>query len=569
MRIPVIFRNLGASYLLAGLAFLVLVLRLGHPYHRIIALVCYGISWVPFVFSFPRRRALVRLHRMKWGGKLRTYLPHMVMAALLVAFAYVAKVLVPVEHSPLTEISEAELKRNIKDDADTARYINAALAGIVARNQESRLMEKGVADLTPEEKQQVLGLWSEYLQTGFEVDLLQKEYKGFYQIDFVGRPKQHATAFLNAFYSFVCLYRSALEMVLPTKGSPSMTTFLNEAHPTAGIPANSLFNLNQHLTHQDTMLRMNAGRAYLQFLKKELSDQEEMVAELEANLKAIDEGLGSNLDMFFSQPLKALEHHAFQAWFPVQKQIAVQMSHLRAKDRAYFVQPVQLESLRPQLQPGDILVQRRNWHITNAGIPGFWPHLALYTGNLDEMDAFFAEVDTDGVKFSDAVKSLHPEVHTAYQSAADQRVIEAKRDGVIVQSLAESGNCDYLAVLRPRAERKETMNALLKAFKQYGKPYDYNFDFATDSSLVCSELIYKAYLGCESFKIEPVVLNGRLLFPPNELVRQFDQQFGQEDAGMDFVAFLDGNEAEGKAVLSDAATLRETWTRMKWSMAQE
>lgn len=561
-------KHLGVSYLLVGLAFLVLVLRLGHPHHRLIALILYGISWIPFIFSFPRRRALVRYHRMRWGGRLKTYLPHIILACILAAFIYVARVLVPVVDSPLISISPAELERNLEDDADAARYLNVVMLEMVNKANESGLMGKSVVELTPEEKNEIRSLWRDFLQTGLELDFLQKEYKGFYQIDFVARSKEHAYAFLNAYYAFVCIYRTSLEMLLPLKANESMSTMLNEQNLAYALPANSLFDLQQHLVHQDTLLRLNAGRAYLQFLKKELVDRQSMVDELEANLLVIDKRGWKNIDKFIN-PLEVLEYHAFQAWFPVQKQIAVQMSFMRTTDREYFIQPAQLEVMRDQLQPGDILIERRNWHITNLGIPGFWPHLALYTGNLKEMSAFFAEVQTGGVSFEEALKTLHPEVYATYAKADSQRVIEAKRDGVIVQSLEESGNCDYLAVLRPRVSRADTMNAVLNSFKFHGRPYDYNFDFATDTALVCSELICKAYEGSEGFRIEPVVQNGRLLFPPNDLIRIFDEQFESDNPEMDFVYFLDGSEAAGVARVRDAEALRGTWRRVKWDVMQE
>jgi hypothetical protein len=568
-----ILKNLGLSYGLVGLAFMALILRLGHPYHRVLALMMYVISWVPFILSFERRRALVRLHRLKWGSKLKTYSPHVLLALLLGFFLYVANVLMPVEHSPLVQMSPDELTADLADDAQTIRYLDQSMKRLALSTTESGLLDKSLTELSSEEKLQIKANYSEFLQTALEVDLLQRKYKGFYLIDYIHRSEHHARSFLQAFYAFASLYRSSLERVTAIKGVAGLNTLLNEPDFAYGIPSHSVFDLNQNLTHPDTLLRLSAGRAYLQLMKKDLRDSEIMLAELGKNLAAIDQLLGENSKLFVSNPLELLEHKVFRAWFPLQKRIAVQLSYIRTTDREYFISAEQLTQYLPRLEPGDILLERRNWHITNLGIPGFWPHLAMYTGTLDDMDAYFAEVQTGGGSFSEAVRQLYPEVHAAYRErdGGDRlpRVIEAKRDGVILQSLGESAGCDYLAVLRPRVSRVDKMNAVLNAYRHYGKPYDYNFDFATDNAMVCSELVYKAYEGAKGLTLETQFINGRVILPPNSLAQKFDAEFDLPDHELEFILFLDGSEAGLQAIDRDAEAFRKTWRRTKWDIMQE
>jgi hypothetical protein len=52
--------------------------------------------------------------------------------------------------------------------------------------------------------------------------------------------------------------------------------------------------------------------------------------------------------------------------------------------------------------------------------------------------------------------------------------------------------------------------------------------------------------------------------PANEIVRQFDSQYGSDEAQFEFVTFLDGNERGRKAVAASVEQFRQSWRRPKW-----
>ena len=145
-------------------------------------------------------------------------------------------------------------------------------------------------------------------------------------------------------------------------------------------------------------------------------------------------------------------------------------------------------------------------------------------------------------------------------------MIEALRDGILFQPFEKSVNCDYLGVLRPKVAKTDKLKALARAFSFYGRSYDYNFDFATDNELVCSELVYKAYQGAAGLTLKPRMIQGRELLPPNILVQQaLDAEHGCATP----VLFIDAVEKENRIFENDADKLVESWRRPKRDIMQD
>jgi len=113
----------------------------------------------------------------------------------------------------------------------------------------------------------------------------------------------------------------------------------------------------------------------------------------------------------------------------------------------------------------------------------------------------------------------------------------------------------------------EKARALFSAFRYVGRPYDFDFDFRTDSALVCSELVFKAYepsQGYRGLKLPLSEIVGRPVCPPNDIARLFDTEAGSEEKQLELVLFLDGNEATGKSVEAGEEAFRQSWKRPKW-----
>lgn len=216
-----------------------------------------------------------------------------------------------------------------------------------------------------------------------------------------------------------------------------------------------------------------------------------------------------------------------------------------------LITDAQVAALRPRLQPGDILIERRNWYLSNAFLPGYWPHAALYVGTAGDLRALGADTDPRVRKHLGAFARGDATGHAF-------AVIEAVSEGVVFTSLEHSvGEADSVTVLRPRLTPEERREVVARAFSHAGKPYDFDFDFFSSDKLVCTEVVYRALNGYIDFPLVEIL--GRRTLPALEIVRYWTQPAGA--AKLEFVLFLDGDDRTRTVVERDAATLKETLTR--------
>ena len=80
---------------------------------------------------------------------------------------------------------------------------------------------------------------------------------------------------------------------------------------------------------------------------------------------------------------------------------------------------------------------------------------------------------------------------------------------------------------------------------------------------MCSEVIYKAYLGAHKFNLDTELVNGRPIFPPNKLAEKFSEQ-KDDNKELDFVLFLDSYDKSPAVLQGDEASFKASSLRPKW-----
>lgn len=552
--------------LFAAAAFGILVTRIFHPHHRRIALALYLTGWVPFLISVKQHRDMLNLAAEPIQGLLTGYELHVVLLIALIVAGYLIRTLLPDAPSPAEGLSDDELSDLLGQDLRLLRYLLSRLDGALDALTGSGLLSPTSEPPTAEDNRQLRDLWAAYIEASFELDMLKYRHRSFHRLPW--KSTAQAEAFLISYGAFAVQYGAELALTRAVSTNDRVVTVFNEADPSFDLPADCYAAIQRRLLHPDTVVRLNAGRAWIQAVRTDLTRHAALLDRVEDALRSVDVAVSRDPLNVLRNPMHYLEKRAFDTWFPVQKEAAVQVSYVRATSRRYFISRQTAAEITDRLEPGDILFQRREWHLTNLGIPGYWTHAALFLGTPAAIEAFFAGLpELEGGSVADYIAARRPEAWAALQETDSEgeplSIIEALRPGVVLHSVAESCSCDSLGILRPRISRSDKLAAVVEALAHLGKPYDYNFDFTSDNELVCSELIYKAFHASQDVQLEPEVVNGRLLLSPNQMAIKFDSELGSDAAQLDFVLFLDGRDID-VVEERDVTEFRGAWRRPKW-----
>ena len=130
----------------------------------------------------------------------------------------------------------------------------------------------------------------------------------------------------------------------------------------------------------------------------------------------------------------------------------------------YLIDEELQAGLLEAVEPGDVLLARKNWYVSNVGLPGFWPHAILYIGDPQQFAAYFddpqvrawvREQSGEDLDFPTYLERRWSARWLRYQfneHGQPYRVIEAISEGVSFSTLDHAAG-DYLVALRPRLDK--------------------------------------------------------------------------------------------------------------------
>jgi hypothetical protein len=308
-------------------------------------------------------------------------------------------------------------------------------------------------------------------------------------------------AFVIGFTAACMLLRSGSYLVRIADGKPVVTQKLDEAEPRFGIARKSFTEIYRAQSSVQRMWKFfMAWRFYDEYRGRILAMAgDELVGSVIPLLRAEEPFMEKRrreylakrfryrLHSFFRRNRSGFENTMFQILEIGGRSVSElrdPMTGLTAMPKRVPGEP--LESIRCFLKPGDIIVTRHRDALTNAFLPGYWPHAALYVG----------------------------------EQAGGGNVVEAKKDGVLLRELDETLRVDSFVVLRAVVEDAVLQEVVSRAMSHVGKLFDFAFDFRQADRLACTALVYRSWHGLGGMEFKLGEQAGRFCLPAEDLIDQ-------------------------------------------------
>jgi len=171
---------------------------------------------------------------------------------------------------------------------------------------------------------------------------------------------------------------------------------LNEPAPDFGIPARTYDTVQQSLTSPNHAWHLRQAARYFEEHQGELrqaADEElwpvlEAIDRLQDRTRVpLDEYLSARLQVRARQVVEGVRQTAVgQALYSLQELASRTVSRVSTSPRHRPGIPREVGvALRQVLEPGDVLVTRKEFVLTNYFLPGYWPHAALYLGDASDL----------------------------------------------------------------------------------------------------------------------------------------------------------------------------------------
>ena len=336
-------------------------------------------------------------------------------------------------------------------------------------------------------------------------------------------PPLRPTRFLIAYAAAILLVDAARFLRESYHDQPAIRVKLNQADSMFGIPPDVYDTVQRSLTKPQHVWHLYHAVQFQADHADELRalGSDPLLAPLVGILDRLGHRLEVSLEDYATARIRARSRQVRnvlrwtlveQALYGLQKLACLLVTDKYFRHGHQPALPVGVEEeLRTLLRPGDVIVNRKEFAMTNYFLPGYWPHAALYLGSPDDLERM-------GLRQHEELMPRWRRL-LALDRDEPRRVLEAMRDGVCLRSLRNPFRADALTIVRPRVGDDDIAQAIGRGMQHEGKPYDFDFDFSRSDRLVCTEVVYRSYDGIGGMHFAMTRRAGRLTIAAEDLLR--------------------------------------------------
>ncbi|MBF0545809.1 MAG: hypothetical protein HQM08_15305 [Candidatus Riflebacteria bacterium] len=338
----------------------------------------------------------------------------------------------------------------------------------------------------------------------------------------------------------------------PTKNSVFHKKF-NEAMPDFNVPENEATTIEKIMADGKMKDRIYSAHAQLdKALDLNCDFDKKLNSQIDLDFEFINKKAPYLLTAKLEKWKDTAEEKLFGVFYPLNVAVSTWIGDTKYLPKEHTITYDRIQEMKSHLKPGDILFERENWFMSNIFLPGFWTHSIIYVGTAQDLEKMGL---TENPWVAMHIKDFsQPDRH-----GHERRALEAVSEGVIMSSLEDACDADYIAALRPRLSDEQIKDAIIKAFAYVGRPYDFMFDFQTDDKLVCSELVYRSFR--DKLSLNLIRKAGRWALPSLNILQKWANERNREDRELDFIFFVDSDMKTRKTRFATEQELIKSLTR--------
>jgi len=286
---------------------------------------------------------------------------------------------------------------------------------------------------------------------------------------------------------------------------------LNQSFKEYRIPPRTFVHIFDRFTNPKLAIKLYEAMWFVRLRKRKLRkfEADELVGEFVKELPTYHSYLDPSKIHYLQRTAHFVKHAVTRKFasakqksmFAVLEKLGRVTSEISVSSNKQVTADI-LQKAMDVLQPGDVLVTRHKYALTNFFLPGTWPHAALYVGTQAERVAMNVQLSEQHEQ------KWHEGIST----------FEALKDGVKLRPLSETLSVDSFAIIRPALSQDAIKTGIEKVLRHEGKRYNFDFDFFRSDRLVCTEVVYRAFDGLEDMQYSLSERAGRQTLSAEDLL---------------------------------------------------